>query len=133
MTRKTANTYWVKLYLAGDINVAKQVCREECYKEGLCVTIEPCDYIYTGGEEAGYCVGLINYPKFPSTPEKILERAKTLASKLMERTCQHSVLIMNPTDTEWLTLRENTVAFNYTDLKHRDPNPTINPEDYEGD
>lgn len=105
MTTKTTDTYYVRLYLSGPIEVAKQVCREECLREGLCVTIEPTTFIYTGGEEAGYVVGLVNYPRFPTTPELLNARAGDLALKLLERTCQHSVLIMTPQWTEWVTKR----------------------------
>lgn len=99
------NTFWVKIYLAGDIDVAKQVCREECTKEGLCVTVEPCEYIYTAGQETGFVIGLINYPRFPSEPSKILDRAKGLAEILMLRCCQNSALLMDPNTTTWITRR----------------------------
>lgn len=98
-------TFWARIHLAGDIDVAKQVCREECFRDGLCVTIEPSEYIYTGGRGTGYVVGLINYPRFPATPESITERAKALAIALMERGCQHSCLVMTPNATEWMTRR----------------------------
>ena len=98
-------TFWAYIHLAGDIEVAKQVCREDCYQEGLCVTVEPCEYIYTGGQETGYVVRLINYPRFPSTPDRVLGRAKSLAIKLMERSFQHSALVITPINTEWLTRR----------------------------
>lgn len=101
-------TFWARLHLAGDIEVAKQVCREDCFREGLCVTVEPCDYIYTGGQEAGYVVGLINYPRFPATPDAITARAKALAIALMERGFQHSALVMTPDATEWMTRRPET-------------------------
>lgn len=100
-------SYRVGLYLAGDIEVAKQVCREECFHEGLCVTIHPREYIYTGGQETGYVVELINYPRFPSTPEQIYARAKALALLLMECGCQWSALIMSSEQTEYLTRRED--------------------------
>ena len=101
----TVPTFWVKIYAAGDIEIAKQVCRKECFNIGLCVTIEPVEYIYTGGQETGYIVGLINYPRFPATAEAIYEQAKILALKLKEEGCQHSALLMPPEKTEWLTTR----------------------------
>jgi hypothetical protein len=100
------NTYWVKLYMSGPIEVAKQVCRKECLREGLCVMIEPTTYIYTGGEESGFVIGLINYPRFPSTLQVIYERAIKLANILLEETHQSSVLIQTPTETRWLSRRE---------------------------
>lgn len=106
MNRLNQPAFWVKLYLSGPIEVAKQVLREECMKEGLCVTIEPTTFIYTGGEELGYVIGLLNYPRFPSTPDQLEARAKTLMAALLAGTFQHSVLMMTPTVTEWITLRE---------------------------
>jgi hypothetical protein len=106
MNRLNQPTYWVKLYLSGPIEVAKQVLRAECMREGLCVTIEPSTFIYTGGEEQGYVVGLLNYPRFPSTPEQLDARAKVLMGALLAGTFQHSALMMTPTVTQWLTLRD---------------------------
>ena len=98
-------TFWVRIYLAADFDVAKQICREYCYNQGLCVNIHKCNYIFTGGEEYGCCVELINYPRFPNTPKNILKIAKKLALTLVCMSCQHSVLIMTPTTTEWYTRR----------------------------
>lgn len=102
---KTSPTNQINLYLAGDINVAKQVLREDCMREGLCVTVTACDYIYTGGQEAGYCVGMVNYPRFPSKPAELLNRAIYLAELLAKRTCQWSALVVAPKKTYWINLR----------------------------
>jgi hypothetical protein len=106
MMTKTETTWWARIYMSGPIEMAKQVCRETCMAKGLCVTVEPTHFIYTGGEEAGYVVGLINYPRFPSPPTPITERAEEIARMLMERTYQHSALVMTPEKTTWLTSRE---------------------------
>lgn len=98
-------TFWVKIFIAGPLDVAKQVCRKECMREGLCVTVEPTTYIYTGGEEAGVVVGLVNYPRFPSTPAKILKRAEHLAYLLLNEMHQNSVMIQHPTETTWYSRR----------------------------
>jgi hypothetical protein len=106
MIRKEVNTFWVRLYLSGPIDVAKQILRQECLVEGLCVTIERTTYIYTGGEEAGYVVGLVNYPRFPSTPDQLVARGRDLADKLRVGTYQQSSLLQTPVFTEWTTTRE---------------------------
>jgi hypothetical protein len=59
--------YDVRLYMAGDIEVAKKVCREFCDELGWCVTVTPTTYVYKGGEEAGFIVGAINYARFPTS------------------------------------------------------------------
>lgn len=99
-------TYRVRIYIAGPIEVAKQIIRQDCLREGLCVTIEPTLYVYTGGEEAGYVVGLNNYPRFDMTEHQMNERAKDLAMKLLEGTHQLSVMVQNPDRTVWYSRRE---------------------------
>lgn len=106
MNTRTGKTYWVRLYLSGPLQAIEQACRQECLEEGLCVTVEPTRFIYTGGEETGAVVGLVNYPRFPSTPGSLQERGRKLAIRLLEATCQHSVLVMTPEETEWITKRE---------------------------
>jgi len=106
MISKTVNANWVKIYVSGPIEEAKQIIRQDCLREGLCVTIESTLFIYKGGEEYGYIVGLINYPRFPATPESIWGRAIDLAMKLLEGTYQESILIMSPDKTQWFTKRE---------------------------
>ncbi len=101
----TAPTYWCRLFLSGPIEQAKQVLRAECLREGLCVTVEPTLFIYTGGEEAGYVVGLVNYPRFPTEPAALEARARDLMQKLLDATHQHSAMLMTPSATHWLTKR----------------------------
>jgi hypothetical protein len=99
-------TYWVRIYSSGPIETAKNVLRAECYREGLCVTVEPTTFIYTGGEESGFVVGLINYPRFPSTADAIWARAEIVADRLLDACYQHSILLMAPDRTAWRTRRE---------------------------
>ena len=105
MRTATAPTYTIRLYLSGPVEVAKQIIRADVLAEGLCVTVEPTLFVYSGGEEAGYVVGLLNYPRFPSEPERLRDRADRLARLLMEGTHQWSALIVTPTETVWLTTR----------------------------
>ena len=105
MTNDSAPTIRVDIFIAGDVQQAKQVCREFCMAEGACVTVEPVDYIYTGGEEAGVRVGFINYPRFPTDADALFTKAERLADKLMERLCQHSYSIVGPGFTKWHSRR----------------------------
>jgi len=100
---KTLPTYQIKIYISGPIDVAKQIIREHVMERPLCVTIEPTTFIYTGGEEAGYVVGLLKYPRFPTAPNELNVRAAVLAELLLEKTFQRSALIVRPEDTTWIT------------------------------
>jgi hypothetical protein len=101
----TLPNYSCHIYLSGPIDVAKQILREECLREGLCVTVEPTTYIYTGGEEQGYVVGLVNYPRFPKSPGEIKERAMRIATDLLLKTHQLSALVVDPMESSWVSRR----------------------------
>lgn len=104
MITKECETYTAKIYLAGPIEVAKQIIRRECLV-GLCVTIEPTTYIYTKGEEVGYVVGLINYPRFPQTADAIFETAVQLGTTLLNETYQGSFTIVATDRTKFFSTR----------------------------
>ncbi|WP_061023958.1 hypothetical protein [Bradyrhizobium sp. CCH5-F6] len=105
MINRTAETIRFDIFMAGDIAQAKQVCRDFCFSVGLCVTVEPVTFIYTGGEEAGFRIGLINYPRFPTTHEALRERALALAESLMHQLFQQSYSVIGPDQTEWFSRR----------------------------
>ena len=102
----TAPTIRYDVFIAGDLEQAKQLCREYVFDVGLCVTVEPVTYIYTGGEESGVRIGLINYPRFPTDAEELFAKASVLAEHLMHRLCQHSYSVVGPDETVWFSRRE---------------------------
>lgn len=108
MATKVTETFTATIYLSGSIAVIKQVCREYCFKIGLCVTVNECLFIYTGGEEFGVEIGLINYPRFPDTKENITEKALELAHRCREAAHQHSFLIITPEKTLWDSNRKES-------------------------
>lgn len=105
MITEPGPTYWARIYMSGPIDVAKQVLRRLVMEDGLCVTIEPTTFIYTGGEESGYVVGFVHYPRFPSSAERIRERAHSIMLTLLDETYQHSGLLVCPMLTTWVTKR----------------------------
>lgn len=104
MIRQEVSTYTVTIYIAGELTDARRICRNVCMR-GLCVTVEPLDFVYTGGAEAGVRIGLINYPRFPAEPEELFVKAEALAITLMEGLYQHSVSIVATDKTVWLSRR----------------------------
>lgn len=105
MIEKTAPTYQITLYMSGPIEVAKQAIRR-FVRRGLCVTIDPTLFVYTGGEEGGFRVGLLNYPRFPCISTMELDATATeLAHELLSATEQDSALIVG-NETRWITRRE---------------------------
>jgi ferredoxin len=108
---KACPAYPVSIFIAGDAALAKSICREFCDKEGLCVTVTPTTYVYTGGEEAGVIVGLINYPRFPVEQVGLIyATADELAERLRQYLGQQSFTVQNPDAAFWTSYRKDTPA-----------------------
>jgi hypothetical protein len=90
MRTEHVTTYQATIFIAGDYAKALRACQTHCDAAGLCVTVEPTAYVYTGGAESGVRVGLINCPRFPSTSREIFKRAKTLGMILLDALEQES-------------------------------------------
>ena len=96
----------VSIFIAGDYESAKRICRQYCDDTGFCVTVTKTEYVYTGGQETGIIVGLINYPRFPSDKETMLARATDIANLLREKLNQESFSIQTPEKTIWHSYRK---------------------------
>jgi len=99
-------TVEINIHMAGDVYVARQICRQYCMKVGLCVTVSLQNFIYTGGEEFGFVVGLRNYPRFPTTLEDLQDHAEMLVDLLVDGLHQHSAMIVGPEETLWVSRRK---------------------------
>lgn len=102
MTEHVEETCAIAVYVAGDIITAKAWLRQYCYDTGFCVTVTPTSFIYTGGEEEGLRVGVVNYPRFPSKPEELEAKAQAIGAGLLKALCQRTALVVGPQNTTWL-------------------------------
>lgn len=67
---------------------------------GLCVTVKPTKFIYTGGSENGIEVGLINYPRFPDKKGSLhLKQVKEIGKILLKEFKQNRVTIVTDDTT----------------------------------
>lgn len=103
MLTNESQTYWARIYMAGDISDARRVCREYAFNFGACVTVTPTEYVYSGGRESGFIVGFINYPRFPKEPQAIKIEAERLALLLADACCQKSWTVETPEVTCWFS------------------------------
>jgi len=95
---KSLSSYWCWLFVAGSYHAIEQICREFVLS-GLCVTIEPIKYIYSGGAEDGTKIGFIQYARFPTDEEEILKKVECLGKLIVERSGQLSFSIVDPYKT----------------------------------
>lgn len=91
----------VSIYMAGDVSHAKQVIRQFVLQEPSCVTVVAADYVYAGGEEAGFVVAFRAYPRFPGDVGGLSSKATRLANRLREALGQRSYMIDDGTTTRW--------------------------------
>ena len=101
----SVETFEVKIYIAGDANTAKNVAQRYCTDIGLCVTVTPTEYIYSGGRESGVVIGLINYPRFPDSTDGITAKAVGLADLLLDILSQWSYTIVTTDETIYKSIR----------------------------
>lgn len=100
MQPKIADTYWVRIYIAGNYDRIEEICREYC-ENSFCVNVVKNNYIYMHGEQSGAIIELINYPRFPELPTEIYQRAQALARTLAFECHQRSWSIMDPVLTTY--------------------------------
>jgi hypothetical protein len=110
MRVEQALSYPVSIFMAGNSLEAENICRDYCDEVGLCVTVTHTVYAYTGGRESGFVVGLINYPRFPTDPHDIIDKASALADRLREGLGQESYSIQTPDRTIWRSWRAADIA-----------------------
>lgn len=106
MKTTKAPTHVIKIYIAGDGNLARQVLQEYVMC-GACVSISKEEYVYTMGNETGIVVNLINYPRFPKSEDKLLEQAKELAKLLIEKMYQGSCTVVDYNGDSYFISRRN--------------------------
>lgn len=103
--QRTVDSHTVSIFIGGCLDLAIKACGEYCDAVGLCVTVTSTTYVFTGGSCPGVIVGLINYPRFPSSPEAIWDRAKALAALLCEQLDQQSYSVQSADRTIWVSYR----------------------------
>lgn len=107
---KRARSFPVTIFIAGSYGKALKIVQKYCDEVGYCVTIDHTYYVYKDGKEEGVVVGLINYPRFPSEPTAIIDKAKEIAELLRVGLDQDSYSIQTPHDTIWYSYRKDDVT-----------------------
>lgn len=89
---KESTTFWANIYVGlreeydGKTHYSEwaiEICQDYCTEVGLGVTVTETIFVYSGGREPGIIVGLIQYPRFPTTELDIMRKAKELGRRLM--------------------------------------------------
>lgn len=102
-----AQTRVVEIFMAGDVEHAKQIARLFCKQHPVCVTVTPTTFIYKGGEESGFVIGFRNYPRFPTDSYSLRSAAHDLAEMIRDASGQDSYMIVDGSGmTTWRSSRD---------------------------
>ena len=104
---KSANTYVFEIYMAGDISDAKRELVQIASERGACWSVDPTEFIYSGGRELGFIVRIINYPRFPKKHDELKQEAIDVGLRLMKALGQGSFSIVGPNTTLWYSRRKD--------------------------
>ncbi len=77
-----------------NLSFAEEVIRSYVDREKLGVTLTPTMFLYPGGSEPGFCVGLINYPRYPSAFCDIRSHAMKIGKLLLEQLGQERLTVI---------------------------------------
>lgn len=102
-----AATPTATIYIAGDYNMALEALRTHCDEIGDCWAVEPVDFIYTGGQEAGVRLTRINYPRFPRSPEELQELAEKVVEWMLLQLHQRSCTVVGPLRSTWMSRKSD--------------------------
>lgn len=102
---KEAQSYTCHLWMAGDYNEARAFLRRHVIDKPDCYSIMPASYIYTGGEEQGFRISLITYPRIPREPEEIAINLELIGIQLCEHLGQGSFTVETPQKTSFFSRR----------------------------
>jgi len=105
---EAAKSFTQRIWMAGNYANAEEICRCFC-ERGMCISISPANYIYTGGEESGFVVTLINYARFTKFPVELKDIAFELAMDLCVGLHQQSFTIEGPEETLFFSSRPENI------------------------
>jgi hypothetical protein len=105
ITSTSAPTVTVEIYIGGTLERCAEVLAERAAIVGACWSIEPIEFVYSGGRESGVVVRSINYPRFPSDPEALMRDACDLARHLILNLHQSSCSVVGPIETVFFSRR----------------------------
>lgn len=90
-------TWQTTIYIAGDYSLAKNELSRMATTRGMCASMWPCDYVYSGGLESGVAIRIINCPRFPANSWELRDLAEEIARELIVSLHRHLFVRYNET------------------------------------
>lgn len=98
--KQVCDTEVIDIFTSGSVQEIERICQVFCFDNGLCVSIYPTSFVYTGGKETGAKITLLNYPRFPTENDwELKDLACRLSKMLLKELHQKSILIVESDQT----------------------------------
>lgn len=103
--RRACPSWVVTLYMGGSVDDVKRLLALRAAKEGACWSVEPTEFIYSGGREQGVIVRQIAYARFPSEVGSAMQDMESLGTWLASETGQGSFSVVGPVESVFVSRR----------------------------
>jgi hypothetical protein len=103
---RVCKAWTVTLYIGGAAEIAKDELTRLAALEGACWSVEPTEFIYSGGREQGVIVRRIAYARFPVSVRQAQDEMLLIGYALMERLGQGSFSIVGSDESVFVTRRK---------------------------
>lgn len=105
-SRRVCPSWTVTLYIGGDVAEVKRLLALSAAEHGACWSVEPTEFIYSGGREQGVLVRQIAYARFPSDADDAMRDMENLGKMLARVTGQGSFSVVGPDLSVFLSRRK---------------------------
>jgi hypothetical protein len=105
-TVRACEAWTVTLYIGGPVEEAKRALSVIAAKVGVCWSVEPTEFIYSGGREQGVIVRQIAYARFPSSADDAMTDMLMVGEGLMEHLGQGSFTVIGPDKSMFVSRRK---------------------------
>lgn len=103
---QTCPSWTVTLYIGGSVDAAKGALAQEAALRGACWSVEPTEFVYSGGREQGVIVRQIAYARFPQSAEDAERDMLHVGHLLMERLGQGAFSVVGPLTSTFVSRRK---------------------------
>jgi hypothetical protein len=104
--RQRCEAWTVTLYIGGCAEDAKRILARMAADVGACWSVEPTEFIYSGGRERGVIVRQIAYARFPASAQGAMVDMAVVGERLARDMGQGSFSVVGPVESVFWSRRK---------------------------
>ena len=103
--RSVCPSWTITLYIGGNADEVTRLLACKAAEIGACWSVEPTEFVYSGGREKGVIVRRIAYARFPSDADAAMLEMGRLGEMLARETGQGSFSVVGPDLSAFMSRR----------------------------